>query len=195
MTKFLTAKQRFVLETIIKLIRQQGFAPTLGQLAAELGVSTPTAHQHVGALEKKGYLTRERRHARTMRVVWGGELPLRRRRPPTTTAAGAEVRPHEDGPGRAMLRRRPGPLRRLAALVGCASPSRVALLRVSLRCSNPRDGTFLPVVPINCEKLRSNPLTFSDPPRNLVLLHRSRMTRVTCTNNRTDAAEAFSLAR
>ncbi len=76
MVKYLTQKQRRVLEAVIRLIRRNGYPPSLSQLAHELGVKIPTVQQHLLALQKKGHIERDKGVARGLRVVGaeGGEL-------------------------------------------------------------------------------------------------------------------------
>jgi repressor LexA len=53
----------------------QGFSPTLQELAAQLGVSRVTVHEHVEQLIKKGALTRETNKARSLSVAEDFALP------------------------------------------------------------------------------------------------------------------------
>lgn len=66
----LTPKQRQVLETIARMTEAMGYAPTVRELLAPLGVrSTNTVVGHIDALVSKGYLSRSTRLSRTMRVL------------------------------------------------------------------------------------------------------------------------------
>lgn len=50
-------KQREVLETVIRFIRENGYPPTIQQLCQQCGVtSTSTIHYHLTALKKKGFI-------------------------------------------------------------------------------------------------------------------------------------------
>ena len=56
MSESLPERQRATLEALEAYWREHGVAPSLGDLAAILGVSRPTAHGHVRALQRKGYI-------------------------------------------------------------------------------------------------------------------------------------------
>ena len=56
MPESLPARQRATLEALEAYWREHGVAPSLGDLASILGVSRPTAHGHVRALQRKGYI-------------------------------------------------------------------------------------------------------------------------------------------
>jgi repressor LexA len=58
----LTSKQAQVLAYIQRRVQRTGQAPSYREIAAHLGVTVRTAYQHVQALERKGVLTRARRH-------------------------------------------------------------------------------------------------------------------------------------
>lgn len=68
MRKGLTDRQREVLSFIEDRVRRFSVAPTVAEVARALGVSGPTAHQHLRALEQKGALTRLPGCARGMRL-------------------------------------------------------------------------------------------------------------------------------
>jgi len=51
-----TEKQREVLAAIERYWGEFGHAPSLADLAAALGVSRATVHEHIGGLKRKGYL-------------------------------------------------------------------------------------------------------------------------------------------
>ena len=62
---YLTEKQRDVLEFIRLKLDAAGVAPTLQEIAAEFGFrSTASAQKHVGLLEKKGFIRREKHQKR-----------------------------------------------------------------------------------------------------------------------------------
>jgi len=66
----LTLPQERVLSVIHAWARKNGWPPTLREICAEIGVSSPeTARQHVDALVKKGYVKRGR-GARALRALW-----------------------------------------------------------------------------------------------------------------------------
>ena len=56
MPEVLPPRQRATLDSIEAYWREHGVAPSLGDLARILGVSRPTAHDHVRALRRKGYI-------------------------------------------------------------------------------------------------------------------------------------------
>jgi repressor LexA len=66
----LTDRQRAVLEFISESISDRGFPPTLREIGNKLGIrSTNGVNDHLRALERKGYLTREDMKSRTLRLV------------------------------------------------------------------------------------------------------------------------------
>lgn len=73
MNKNLTDRQREILKLTLKLVREQGIPPTLQELGARLKISPPTVMQHLDALKKKGFLSRERGRPRGLRVIGDGD--------------------------------------------------------------------------------------------------------------------------
>lgn len=65
----LTPRQQEVLRFIEDRLTRVGIAPTVAEISRALGVRGPTAHQHLRALERKGYITRVPGRARGMRVA------------------------------------------------------------------------------------------------------------------------------
>jgi repressor LexA len=64
----LTDRQRMVLEYICESIQDRGYPPTLREIGLKLGIrSTNGVNDHLRALERKGYLTREDMKSRTLR--------------------------------------------------------------------------------------------------------------------------------
>ena len=64
----LTDRQRAVFEYIIESIQDRGYPPTLREIGNHLGIkSTNGVNDHLRALERKGYLTREDMKSRTLR--------------------------------------------------------------------------------------------------------------------------------
>ncbi len=57
--KPLTEKQQMVLAFVEDFCRQQGYPPTVREVAAHFGVQPRAAADHLAALKKKGYLHRE----------------------------------------------------------------------------------------------------------------------------------------
>jgi repressor LexA len=71
----LTDRQRMVLEYICESIQDRGYPPTLREIGLKLGIrSTNGVNDHLRALERKGYLTREDMKSRTLRPT---EITLR----------------------------------------------------------------------------------------------------------------------
>ena len=64
----LTDRQRMVLDYICESIQDRGYPPTLREIGLKLGIrSTNGVNDHLRALERKGYLTREDMKSRTLR--------------------------------------------------------------------------------------------------------------------------------
>ncbi len=56
----LTKRQRAVLDCIERSIREKGYGPTVREICADLGLSSPsTVHVHLKTLEEKGYIVRD----------------------------------------------------------------------------------------------------------------------------------------
>lgn len=80
---YLTVKQRDVLDFIRRRIADNGVAPTLQEIADAFGFSsTASAQKHVGLLERKGFLRREKHQKRGLVLAdagtagAGANLPL-----------------------------------------------------------------------------------------------------------------------
>ena len=72
----LPPRQREVLSLIESLTEDNGYPPTLAELAKALGLKNRmTVHQHVAALKKKGFVLWEPGLNRSLRVVNPSELP------------------------------------------------------------------------------------------------------------------------
>ena len=65
----LTEKQEKMLALVIAWRAQRGLAPTFRELAGHLGVTTNAVTGMLGALQKKGYIKRGSRQARSMEVL------------------------------------------------------------------------------------------------------------------------------
>ena len=60
MPEKLTKKQQAVMDCIEKCIREKGYGPTVREICADLGLSSPsTVHVHLKTLEQKGYIVRD----------------------------------------------------------------------------------------------------------------------------------------
>ncbi|MFO0916671.1 MAG: transcriptional repressor LexA [Pirellulales bacterium] len=65
----LTAAQRQTLQELQHFIASRKFPPTMTELGDRLGIAAASAHQLVKQLERKGYVSREARKARSLSVV------------------------------------------------------------------------------------------------------------------------------
>ena len=66
----LTERQKLVLLFIEGHIRQHGFPPTIREIGRHLGIkSTNGVNDHLNALQKKGFLTREEGKSRTLQLT------------------------------------------------------------------------------------------------------------------------------
>src|SRR5277367_5744746 len=64
----LTQRQQMVLDFIRQSIHDRGYPPTLREIGAFMGIrSTNGVNDHLRALERKGYLTREDMKSRALR--------------------------------------------------------------------------------------------------------------------------------
>ncbi|MCC6875875.1 MAG: transcriptional repressor LexA [Sandaracinaceae bacterium] len=69
----LTDRQKAVLDFIVESIHDRGYPPTLREIGNHLGIrSTNGVNDHLRALERKGYLTREDMKSRTLRPTADG---------------------------------------------------------------------------------------------------------------------------
>ena len=71
----LTPRQLDVIVAIRNYRHLHGMAPTMQELADQLGTSKVTIFEHVGALEKKRVLRRDKHKARSLEIVGEGRLP------------------------------------------------------------------------------------------------------------------------
>jgi repressor LexA len=72
----LTNRQREVLEHIATSIRHSGIVPSIREIGQALGMRSPsTVHQHLTALERKGYIKRYGDRMRVMEVLDRRMLP------------------------------------------------------------------------------------------------------------------------
>jgi repressor LexA len=68
----LTQRQQMVLDYIRQSIVDRGYPPTLREIGARMGIrSTNGVNDHLRALERKGYLTREDMKSRALRPLLG----------------------------------------------------------------------------------------------------------------------------
>jgi repressor LexA len=71
----LTPRQLDVLVAIRNYRHLHGYAPTMQELADQLGTSKVTIFEHVGALEKKRILRRDKHKARSLEIISEERLP------------------------------------------------------------------------------------------------------------------------
>ena len=77
----LTQRQQMVLDFIRQSISDRGYPPTLREIGARMGIrSTNGVNDHLRALERKGYLTREDMKSRALRPTEPRDPDARRRR-------------------------------------------------------------------------------------------------------------------
>src|SRR5437867_4309036 len=74
----LTQRQQMVLDFIRQSITDRGYPPTLREIGAKMGIrSTNGVNDHLRALERKGYLTREDMKSRALRPTnMAVQIPL-----------------------------------------------------------------------------------------------------------------------
>src|SRR3984885_4770296 len=71
----LTPRQLDVVVAIRNYRHLNGYAPTMQELADQLGTSKVTIFEHVGALEKKHAIRRDKHKARSLEIVSDERLP------------------------------------------------------------------------------------------------------------------------
>src|SRR3954453_22048614 len=71
----LTPRQLDVLVAIRNYRHLHGYSPTMQELADQLGTSKVTIFEHVGALEKKRVLRRDKHKARSLEIISEEKLP------------------------------------------------------------------------------------------------------------------------
>ncbi len=79
----LTPKQLEIVQFIVDYRERKGLAPTLEEIARELGVSKITIYEHVAQLEKKGAITKQKYQSRSLTVAPALANELRSRREAT----------------------------------------------------------------------------------------------------------------
>lgn len=100
----LTPRQKQVLEYIDENLREKGYPPSVREIAAALGLTSPaTVHNHLNTLEDKGYIKRDPTKPRAMEVNYeSGSGAVTERRPVKhipligTVAAGTGVLAEEN---------------------------------------------------------------------------------------------------
>lgn len=79
----LTDRQRAILEFIEKQMRDRGFPPSVREIGAEVGLTSPSSvHAHLATLQRFGYLERDPAKPRAIKVSWdanSGAVDVERR--------------------------------------------------------------------------------------------------------------------
>lgn len=74
----LTKKQELVLDFIKKSMVSNGYAPTVREIGASLGLSSPaTVHAHLSNLEEKGFIKKEASKNRTLELLVDNEYEVK----------------------------------------------------------------------------------------------------------------------
>ncbi len=71
----LTPRQLDVIVAVRNYRHLHGYSPTMQELADQLGTSKVTIFEHVGALERKGVIRRDKHKARSIEIIPDGRLP------------------------------------------------------------------------------------------------------------------------
>ncbi len=72
----ITEPQKRTLRVIENCLQERGYPPTIQELADELGITPASTHGQVKQLERKGYLKRESRKARSLVLVRPPDEPV-----------------------------------------------------------------------------------------------------------------------
>lgn len=79
----LTERQRSILEFIETQMRERGFPPSVREIGAEVGLTSPSSvHAHLATLQRFGYLERDPSKPRAIKVSWdatSGAVDVERR--------------------------------------------------------------------------------------------------------------------
>jgi repressor LexA len=79
----LTDRQRSILEFIESQMRERGFPPSVREIGAEVGLTSPSSvHAHLATLQRSGYLSRDPSKPRAIKVRWdpmSGAVDVERR--------------------------------------------------------------------------------------------------------------------
>lgn len=69
--KDITSRQQQVLDFFAEFIKENGFPPTVREVGEHFQISLRAVQDHIAALQKKGYLSKSQRRARSISVVTG----------------------------------------------------------------------------------------------------------------------------
>lgn len=101
----LSSRQRAILEFINNSMEERGYPPSVREIAAEVGLTSPsTVHTHLANLQKLGYIERDPAKPRAIKVRWDSNSGVSNieRRPERyvplvgTVAAGTDVLASEE---------------------------------------------------------------------------------------------------
>jgi repressor LexA len=123
----LTARQQMIFDFLIEHVSKHGYPPTVREIGEFFSIrSTNGVHDHLRALEKKGYVTREDKASRGLTLA----------KPPESMEPRAAIIP--PGPRRQLARR---PIKRAPAASGpSATLTRLTATRPSLASAAVRAG-------------------------------------------------------
>jgi len=65
----ITESQKMILETLSAYISERGFPPSMQELADIIGIKAPSVYEQLNRLEKKGYIRRKKKSARSIEVL------------------------------------------------------------------------------------------------------------------------------
>ena len=69
MRKKLTTRQQTILDFMVKYIKENGYPPTVRDIASEFKMSSKGAYDHMLAIEKKGYIKRDPTKPRAIEIM------------------------------------------------------------------------------------------------------------------------------
>src|SRR3989344_9547733 len=64
----LTPRQKQVLDFVTSYTKKRGFAPSIKEMGQRMGLAISTIHQHLMALQNKGYLQRQKNQKRGIEI-------------------------------------------------------------------------------------------------------------------------------
>ena len=89
----LTTRQREVLEFIYDFMSKTNYSPSISEIAESFGMNLKTIYEFLEKLEEKGYIEREKRKSRSIKITEQGIESLRKKYLPIvgTVAAGMPI--------------------------------------------------------------------------------------------------------
>ena len=91
----LTARQRMIFDFLVEFSQREGYPPTMREIGEFFGIrSTNAVHEHLRALERKGWVERAEGASRGVRVV---RQPSDEAAPVVVVESDGEVADHEEG--------------------------------------------------------------------------------------------------